>query len=134
RRGHRFDRLELVAPDEVAARHPLAELLARRYFGLPAHAGEGAGEAVDHLHHVVEHPVLGLHRHSPFNGAQIGTWRGLRHPRSRSYPQLSLVAPSKNSTLPSGPVIGLGTMPSTVHPCDSTQSLAPAQTRSWTAE
>src|SRR5438309_838585 len=63
--GHRLDRLELLAADQIhAGEHPL-ELLAQPRFDLAAHPGQGADRAGGDPRHVVEKPVLALHRPSP---------------------------------------------------------------------
>ena len=75
--GHRFDRIEFVAADEIHPADPFAHLLAHRSLGFAAHPGGGAGKAVHHLDQIVEHPIFGLHFELPWFplwlSCQIGT-------------------------------------------------------------
>ena len=64
---------------------------------------------------------------SPFRRANRGSRANSATLAAGSIPAIPsyfFVAPSRNSTLPSGPVIGLGSIPSTRQPCVSTQAAA----------
>src|SRR6478609_8118784 len=98
--GHGLHRFELVAADEVLAAHPLAHLLARAGLGFTPHAGHRSSKAVHHLHQVVEHLVLGLHRNSSSFRAEIGICGSVRHPASRDYPQLLEISPDIVAAIP----------------------------------
>ena len=83
-------------------------------FGFTPHAGHRSGKAVHHLHEVVEHLVLGLHRNSSSFRAEIGICGSVRHPASRDYPQLPEISPDYRGSYPNSDTPAPGLSPSIV--------------------
>jgi hypothetical protein len=61
---HRFDRLELVAADEIHAGQHSFELLSDAGLDLAPHTGERTHRPRGNPREIVKKPVLGLHRSS----------------------------------------------------------------------